>query len=82
MKLENGQKKITQTCEIEHPGDVLHAKLEDIIAMLQDWKNEGGWEGIQEYRLNDDCPRYRLYKVRLETDEEFETRIKKLENQK
>ena len=71
--------KITQTHKIKS-GNILHGKLEDIIAMLQDWKNEGGWEGIQVYWLDNGRPRYELYKVRLETDEEFEIRMKKLGN--
>ena len=38
-------------------------KLESIIDMLQDWKNEGGWEGIVFFN---DCD-YQLYKHREET---------------
>ncbi len=57
-------------------------KLEHIIAMLQDWKNEGEWEGIQVEYDYYDCPRYSLYKHRPETDEEYETRMKELEKKK
>ena len=41
-------------------------KLEDIIAMLQDWKEEGKWEGIEiDYDENGNS--YQLYKHREET---------------
>ena len=41
-------------------------KLESIIDMLQDWKNAGGWEGI-EIDYYEDGNHYQLYKHREET---------------
>ena len=41
-------------------------KLEDIIEMLQDWKKEGKWEGI-EIDYYEDGNSYQLYKHREET---------------
>ena len=41
-------------------------KLEDIIDMLQDWKEEGKWEGI-EIDYYEDGNSYQLYKHREET---------------
>lgn len=50
-------------------------KLEDIIDMLQDWKEEGKWEGIEiDYYEDEDD--YQLYKHREETDKEYDIRIK------
>jgi hypothetical protein len=50
-------------------------KLEDIIDMLQDWKNEGKWEGIEiDYYENGN--HYGLYKHRQETDKEYDIRMK------
>ncbi len=61
----------------------LEGKLEDVIAILQDWKNEGGWEGIEVgYGRWDDSDVYFLYKHREETDKEYEKRIKQLEKEK
>ena len=41
-------------------------KLEEIIEMLQDWKEEGKWEGIEiDYDENGNS--YQLYKHREET---------------
>lgn len=68
-------KETTQYC-----GD-FSGKLEHIIMMLQDFKNEGEWEGIQVEYDYYDCPRYSLYKYRPETDEEYETRMKELKKQ-
>lgn len=56
-------------------------KLEDIIEMLQDWKNEGEWEGI-EIDYYEDENDYQLYKHREETDKEYEKRMKLLEKEK
>ena len=53
-------------------------KLESIIEMLQDWKNEGEWEGVEIYDYND-C---QLYKHREETDKEYDKRMKQLEKEK
>lgn len=56
--------------------------FEDIIAMLQDYKNEGEWEGF-ELRFDDyGEDGYYLYKYRLENDKEYENRIKLLEKEK
>jgi hypothetical protein len=61
----------------------LEGKLEDVIAMLQDWKNEGGWEGIEiSYGYHGDSDEYYLYKHREETDKEYEKRMKQLEKEK
>ena len=50
-------------------------KLEDIIEMFQDWKEEGKWEGI-EIDYYEDGNHYQLYKHREETDVEVERRTK------
>ncbi len=61
----------------------IEGKLEDIIAMLQDWKTEGGWDGIQCEPIGyDGAVEYYLYKHRQETDEEYEARMKRLQKQK
>jgi hypothetical protein len=57
-------------------------KLEEIIEMLQDWKNEGEWEGIVIESIGyDGAVEYYLYKHRLETDKEYEKRMKLLEEE-
>jgi hypothetical protein len=56
-------------------------KLEEIIEMLQDWKNEGEWEGIV-IDYDDDETRYLLYTHREETDKEYDKRMKLLEKEK
>ena len=62
--------------------DYFEGKFEDIIASLQERIDEG-WEGIEEYwEQYADCPYYRLYKHREETDKEYEKRMKQLERQK
>ena len=63
------KKLITETKSID--SYQFEGKLEDIIEMLQDWKNEGGWEGIVFFN---DCD-YQLYKHREETDVEVERRM-------
>lgn len=56
--------------------------LESTISMLQDFKNEGKWEGIEIlYPEYDGRLEYYLYKYRLENDEEYSKRIKCLEKQ-
>ena len=61
----------------------IEGKLEDIITMLQDWKTEGGWEGIKCESISyDGAVEYYLYKHRLETDEEYGSRMKRLQKQK
>jgi len=63
-------------------------KLEDIVAQLQDWMNEGEWEGIEEYTdggydlSSPIVEYYRLYKFREENDQEYEKRVKQLEKEK
>jgi hypothetical protein len=56
--------------------------LEDIIEMLQDWKNEGGWEGIEIEYDYENGNSYQLYKHCEETDKEYEKRMKLLEKEK
>ena len=67
---EMTKKLIKETSGIECYS--FEGKLEDIIEMLQDWKNEGEWEGIE---FIDDCG-HQLYKHREETDVEVERRTK------
>jgi Tfp pilus assembly ATPase PilU len=56
---------------------IFEGKLEEIIEMLQDWKNEGEWEGIViDY---DDETSYQLYKHREETDKEYDRRMKEMQ---
>jgi hypothetical protein len=63
--------------------DIFYGKLEYIIEMLQDWKTEGNWEGIDIQSIGyDGAVEYYLYKHRLETDKEYEKRMKELEKQK
>ena len=56
--------------------------LEDIIEMLQDWKNEGYWEGIEIEYDYENGNSYQLYKHCEETDKEYEKRMKLLEKEK
>ena len=50
--------------------------LESTINILQDWKEEGEWEGIEEYWEEDcDCLSFQLYKHHPETDEEYKLRM-------
>lgn len=53
--------------------------LENIIAMLQDWKEEGKWEGI-DLGYYDDELLYHLYRHRPETDKEYEKLKKEFGN--
>ena len=57
-------------------------KLESIIDMLQDWKEEGEWEGIEIEYDYENGNSYQLYKHREETDKEYDKRMKQLENEK
>ena len=57
-------------------------KLEDIIEMLQDWKNEGNWEGIEIEYDYENGNSYQLYKHCEETDKEYDKRMKLLEKEK
>ena len=56
--------------------------LEDIIEMLQDWKNEGGWEGIEIEYDYENGNSYQLYKHCEETDKEYDRRMRLLEKEK
>jgi hypothetical protein len=49
--------------------------------MLQDFKNEGKWEGIELDEYYESCS-YQLYKHREETDKEYDKRMKLLEKEK
>ena len=61
----------------------IEGKLQDIIAMLQDWEIEGGWEGIECESIGyDGAVEYYLYKHRPETDDEYNNRMKEMEKQK
>jgi hypothetical protein len=56
--------------------------LEDILEMLQDWKNEGGWEGIEIEYDYENGNSYQLYKHCEETDKEYDRRMRLLEKEK
>jgi wyosine [tRNA(Phe)-imidazoG37] synthetase (radical SAM superfamily) len=61
---------------------IFEGKLEEIIEMLQDWKNEGEWEGVEVKSIGyDGAVEYYLYKHRPETDEEYDKRMKLLEKE-
>lgn len=53
-----------------------HGKLADTILMLQEFKNEGGWEGIAIGPYSYDDYNLYLYKYRPETDKEYDERMK------
>ena len=78
--------KVKETAEIDASN--FTGKLEHLIAQLQDWMNEGEWEGIEEYYdggydlSSPIVEYYRLYKFREETDKEYEKRMKQLEKEK
>ena len=57
-------------------------KLEDIIEMLQDWKNEGKWEGVEIEYDYENGNSYQLYKHCEETDKEYDKRMRLLEKEK
>ena len=61
---------------------IFEGKLEEIIEMLQDWKEEGKWEGIEVDYGYEDGNDYQLYKHREETDKEYDKRMKLLEKEK
>ena len=71
--------KVKETTSIDSYS--FEGKLEEIIEMLQDWKNEGKWEGI-EIDYYEEGTNYQLYKHREETDKEYEKRMKQLEKKK
>ena len=56
--------------------------LEDIIEMLQDWKNEGNWEGVEIEYDYENGNSYQLYKHCEETDKEYDKRMRLLEKEK
>ena len=58
-------KKLIKETEMINPYQ-FEGKLEEIIEMLQDWKNEGEWEGV-ENDYYEDGNDYQLYKHREET---------------
>jgi hypothetical protein len=76
--MTNNKIKVKETSGIE----LYHfeGSLEDVIAMLQDFKNEGEWEGIELDEYYESCS-YQLYKHREETDYEYEMRMKEIEKQ-
>jgi hypothetical protein len=71
--------QVKETTIIDAPFD---GKLKDIIAQLQDWMNEGEWEGIESEYCQDYGDEYYLYKFREENDQEYEKRVKRLEKEK
>jgi len=71
--------KVKETTSIDSYS--FEGKLEEIIEMLQDWKNEGEWEGI-EIDYYEEGNNYQLYKHREETDKEYDKRMKLLEKVK
>ena len=71
--------KVKETTSIDSYS--FEGKLEEIIEMLQDWKNEGKWEGI-EIDYYEEGNNYQLYKHREETDKEYEKRMKEREKKK
>jgi hypothetical protein len=77
--MTNNKIKVKETSGIE----LYHfeGSLEDVIAMLQDFKNEGKWEGIELDEYYESCS-YQLYKHREETDKEYDKRMKLLEKEK
>lgn len=61
------------------PETFLTGKLETIINVLTDFKEEGEWEGIESIDVGDyGDPEYCLYKHRPETDEEYKLRMEML----
>ena len=72
------KKLIKETTSVECYS--FEGKLEEIIEMLQDWK-EAGWEGIDFYGYVDGND-YQLYKHREETDKEYDKRMRVIEKQK
>ena len=71
-------RKEKETAIIDAP---FTGKFEDIISQLQDFKNEGKWEGIELDEYYESCS-YQLYKHREETDKEYDKRMKLLEKEK
>ena len=74
MTINKVKIKETSGIELYH----FEGSLENIIAMLQDFKNEGKWEGIELDEYYESCS-YQLYKYREETDYEYEMRMKEIE---
>ena len=61
---------------------IFEGKLESIIEMLQDWKEEGEWEGIEIEYDYENGNSYQLYKHCEETDKEYDKRMRLLEKEK
>jgi hypothetical protein len=73
---------IKETSSTFSPETYFTGELETIISILTDWKEEGEWEGIEEYwEQYASRPSYQLYKHRSETDEEYEMRMRELKKQ-
>lgn len=74
---------IKETSSTFSPETHFTGDLESTISILQDWKEEGEWEGIEECWEQDCCcPSYQLYKNRPETDKEYAKRMKEREKEK
>ena len=59
-EMTNDYRKEKETAIIDAP---FTGKFEDIISQLQDWKNEGEWEGIEMWHDEDyGGDVYQLYK--------------------
>jgi len=66
-----------QVKETERFWDDFQGPLEKIISLLQS-ELDDGWEGIEMENRGYDGVEYYVYKHRLETDKEYERRIKSL----
>jgi hypothetical protein len=73
-------KERIKTQEKKHH-DVYYGKLDGIISSLQK-ALEQGWEGIDYDYDYDGHKEYYLYRTRIETDEEYEKRMKVEEKRK
>ena len=72
-------RKEKETAIIDAP---FTGKFEDIISQLQDWKNEGNWEGVEIEYDYENGNSYQLYKHCEETDKEYDKRMRLLEKEK
>lgn len=72
--------KVKETAEVDEY--YFTGELKQIIEMLQQWMNEGEWEGIEYDHYLHENSGYYLYKFREETDKEYEKRLKQLEKEK
>jgi len=73
------RKKIKEKKDFYWYGE-FDTSIDNLISTLQKCK-EDGWEGI-DYDYCDGDKEYLLYKERLETDEEYEKRMKQKQQQK